>query len=80
LVAAKGFGVAKNAYIRAVKVLGGDCSKNGTWADVIEGIDWVKANHIKPAVANMPEHDNARLTRAPRPRPGRSSRVRTRRA
>ncbi len=22
-------------------------------ADVIEGVDWVKANHIKPAVANM---------------------------
>ncbi|MBA3747625.1 MAG: S8 family peptidase [Solirubrobacterales bacterium] len=52
-VASRGFGVAKNAYIRAVKVLGGDCSKNGTWADVIEGVDWVKANHIKPAVANM---------------------------
>ena len=52
-VASRGFGVAKNAYLRGVKVLGGDCSKNGTWSDVIEGVDWVKANHIKPAVANM---------------------------
>ena len=52
-VGARFFGVAKNVYLRGVKVLGGDCSKNGTWADVIEGVDWVKANHIKPAVANM---------------------------
>ena len=52
-VGARFFGVAKNVYLRGVKVLGGDCSKNGTWADVIEGVDWVRANHIKPAVANM---------------------------
>jgi subtilisin family serine protease len=52
-VAARTYGVAKNAYLRGVKVLGGDCSKNGTWSAVIAGLDWVRASHIKPAVANM---------------------------
>ena len=50
-IASRPWGVAKNAYVRAVKVL--DCAGNGTWSDVIEGIDWVKANHIQPAVANI---------------------------
>ena len=45
------WGVAKNASLVAVRVL--DCSGNGTTAGVIAGIDWVAANHVKPAVANM---------------------------
>ncbi len=35
----------------AVRVL--DCSGSGTYSQVIAGIDWVTANAIKPAVANM---------------------------
>jgi subtilisin family serine protease len=34
-----------------VRVL--DCNGNGTTAGVIAGVDWVTANHQKPAVANM---------------------------
>jgi subtilisin family serine protease len=52
-VGSRTYGVAKNAYLRGVKVLGGDCSKNGTWSAVIAGLDWVRVNHIKPAVVNM---------------------------
>jgi subtilisin family serine protease len=45
------WGVAKNARLVSVRVL--DCSGSGTTAGVIAGVDWVTANHIKPAVANM---------------------------
>ncbi|MGJ8664481.1 MAG: S8 family peptidase [Marinicella sp.] len=45
------YGVAKDATIYAVRVLG--CDGSGTNAGVIGGVDWVAANHIKPAVANM---------------------------
>jgi subtilisin family serine protease len=45
------YGVAKNARLHAVRVLG--CSGSGTTSGVIAGVDWVTANHIKPAVANM---------------------------
>ena len=45
------WGVAKNVDLHAVKVL--DCNGSGTYAGVIDGIDWVTANHISPAVANM---------------------------
>jgi subtilisin family serine protease len=34
-----------------VRVL--DCGGSGTWSGVIAGMDWVTANHVKPAVANM---------------------------
>ncbi len=44
-------GVAKGATLIAVRVL--DCNGSGSWGGVIAGIDWVTANHIKPAVANM---------------------------
>jgi subtilisin family serine protease len=44
-------GVAKAAFIHSVRVL--DCSGTAPWSDIIEGIDWVAANHRKPAVANM---------------------------
>jgi subtilisin family serine protease len=45
------YGVAKGVMLRAVRVL--DCSGNGTDSTVIAGVDWVTANHISPAVANM---------------------------
>jgi subtilisin family serine protease len=45
------WGVAKNTDLVAVRVLG--CNGSGTNSGVIAGIDWVAANHVKPAVANM---------------------------
>lgn len=45
------YGVAKNALLVAVRVL--DNSGSGSTSGVIAGMDWVTANHIKPAVANM---------------------------
>lgn len=45
------WGVAKNTQLVAVRVL--DCAGSGTTAGVIAGVDWVTANHVKPAVANM---------------------------
>ncbi len=45
------YGVAKNATIYAVRVLG--CDGTGSNSGVIGGVDWVAANHVKPAVANM---------------------------
>ena len=44
-------GVAKGVKLHAVKVL--DCGGGGSAASVIAGIDWVTANAVKPAVANM---------------------------
>jgi subtilisin family serine protease len=45
------WGVAKKVTLHPVRVL--DCTGNGTDAQVIAGLDWVAANHVKPAVANM---------------------------
>ena len=45
------YGVAKQVKLVAVRVL--DCSGLGTAAGLIAGIDWVTANAIKPAVANL---------------------------
>ncbi|MDX2262091.1 MAG: S8 family peptidase [Gemmatimonadales bacterium] len=45
------YGVAKGVTIVPVRVL--DCAGSGTWSGVIAGIDWVAANAVKPAVANM---------------------------
>jgi subtilisin family serine protease len=44
-------GVVPGAPLRGVKVLG--CNGSGSYSGVIKGIDWVKANAVKPAVANM---------------------------
>lgn len=52
-VASTTYGVAKNANIYSVRVLGPDCDGSGSFSDIIEGVDWVTRNHIKPAVANM---------------------------
>jgi subtilisin family serine protease len=45
------YGVAKGVSLVAVRVL--NCQGSGTNAGVIAGVDWVAANHVKPAVANM---------------------------
>jgi subtilisin family serine protease len=55
------FGVAKSARLFSVRVL--DCNNNTTvqttmgpvasWQPLIDGINWVIANHVSPAVANM---------------------------
>ena len=45
------YGVAKSVSLVAVRVL--DCGGSGSWSGVIAGMDWVTANHVKPAVANM---------------------------
>jgi serine protease len=44
-------GIAKGVTIHPVRVLG--CNGSGTNSGVIAGMDWVAANHVKPAVANM---------------------------
>lgn len=45
------YGVAKAVQLHAVRVL--NCAGSGTIAGVIAGVDWVTANAISPAVANM---------------------------
>jgi subtilisin family serine protease len=45
------YGVAKGVTLHAVRVL--DCAGSGTDSTVIAGVDWVTANRITPAVANM---------------------------
>ncbi|QOC92939.1 S8 family peptidase [Micromonospora craniellae] len=45
------YGVAKSVRLVAVKVL--NCSGGGTTASVVNGVNWVTANAVKPAVANM---------------------------
>ncbi|MGD8278803.1 MAG: S8 family serine peptidase, partial [Gemmatimonadota bacterium] len=45
------YGVAKGVSLHAVRVL--DCSGTGSVSGVIAGIDWVTANAVPPAVANM---------------------------
>lgn len=44
-------GVAKGVTLYSVRVL--DCTGSGTTAGVIAGVDWVTANRVLPAVANM---------------------------
>jgi subtilisin family serine protease len=45
------YGVAKGARLVAVKVL--NCQGSGSFAQVVNGINWVTQNAVKPAVANM---------------------------
>jgi subtilisin family serine protease len=44
-------GVAPGVRLTGVKVLG--CNGSGSTSGVIKGVDWVTANAVKPAVANM---------------------------
>lgn len=50
-VGGKTYGIAKYVLLRAVRVL--DCNGSGSNSGVIAGMDWVAANKISPAVANM---------------------------
>jgi subtilisin family serine protease len=45
------YGIARAVSLIAVRVL--NCAGSGTYAQVIAGVDWVTANHVPPAVANM---------------------------
>ncbi|WP_327091806.1 S8 family peptidase [Nonomuraea sp. NBC_01738] len=45
------YGVAKQATLVGVRVL--NCEGSGTTDQVVAGIDWVTANAVHPAVANM---------------------------
>src|SRR5437868_7580712 len=45
------YGVAKNVNLVAVRVL--NCQGSGTTSGVVAGIDWVTANRVLPAAANM---------------------------
>lgn len=45
------WGVAKNTTLYAVRVL--DCRGSGTISGVVAGVDYVAANAVKPAAANM---------------------------
>src|SRR5438874_10752584 len=50
-VGAATYGVAKGVSLHGVRVL--SCAGIGLNSDVIAGVDWVTANHVSPAVANM---------------------------
>lgn len=50
-VGGSSYGVAKAARLYGVRVL--NCSGSGSTAQVVAGIDWVTANAVRPAVANM---------------------------
>ncbi|HEY7923554.1 MAG TPA: S8 family serine peptidase [Vicinamibacteria bacterium] len=45
------YGIAKSVTLHPVRVL--SCSGSGTTSAVMAGVDWVTANRVKPAVANM---------------------------
>jgi subtilisin family serine protease len=45
------YGVAKAVNLVAVRVL--NCQGSGTYSGIIAGVDWVKNNASRPAVANM---------------------------
>lgn len=51
VVGSQTYGVAKQAQLRGVRVL--NCSGVGTTAGIIGGVNWVTANHLNPAVANI---------------------------
>ncbi|NYI06503.1 S8 family peptidase [Allostreptomyces psammosilenae] len=59
-IAGSSYGVAKSANIIGVRVLNN--AGSGTIAQVVAGVDWVTANHVKPAVANMSLGGSANAT------------------
>lgn len=54
------YGVAKAVTLHPVRVL--NCAGSGTLSGVISGVNWVGANHIAPAVANLSLGGGASLT------------------
>lgn len=53
-------GIAKGAIVHSVRVY--DCTGDGPLSFIVAGVDWVTANHIDPAVANMSLRVNASPT------------------
>lgn len=51
IVGGTNWGVAKQTLLHAVRVL--PCSGSGLLSNVMAGVDWVTANHLSPAVANI---------------------------
>lgn len=51
IAAGSAYGVAKEARLVAARVL--NCQGSASTSGVIAGVDWVTANAIRPAVANM---------------------------
>ena len=45
------YGVAKAVQLRGVRVL--NCGGSGSTTGIVRALDWVRANAVKPAVANM---------------------------
>ncbi|HEX8273383.1 MAG TPA: S8 family peptidase [Longimicrobiaceae bacterium] len=45
------YGVAKGVRLRGLRVL--NCSGSGATSGIIAAIDWVRVNHVDPAVANL---------------------------
>jgi subtilisin family serine protease len=45
------WGVAKRVRLRGLRVL--NCSGSGSTSGIISAVDWVRANRINPAIANM---------------------------
>lgn len=45
------YGVAKQVTLHNVRVLG--CSGTGAGSDILDAVEWVTDNHVKPAVVNM---------------------------
>ena len=45
------YGVAKGVTLHPVRVF--DCSGGGSYSGILAAVDWVTANRIRPAVANM---------------------------
>lgn len=45
------WGVAKGVNLRGLRVL--DCAGSGSTSGIIAALDWLRVNHVKPAVANM---------------------------
>ena len=51
IVGGTNYGVAKQVQMHAVRVL--PCSGNGFLSNVLAGVEWVTANHLSPAIANI---------------------------
>lgn len=50
-IGSKTYGVSKASQLWSVRVL--NCSGSGTWAGIINAVNWVAANYQAPAVANF---------------------------
>ena len=51
IIGAATYGVAKGVFLHGVRVL--QCNGGGTISNLMAGVDWVTANAIHPAVANI---------------------------